>query len=177
MSQWNRTTLPNESDSDEWGNILVLLENGQKAVYHWEDYNEQYVTDGTAWMSLPQSDIPKSVSVTIEVGDRTYTVENNGFTIEVHDSQDPMGQPTCFQSADTITGILEAVDAILQGELNDDDDCGCEEPVGDSVIDDFIRNHVDSLHGNIDMERAVAIAEAMTGVPPHVPKKPWNNNN
>ena len=119
MSQWIRNYKPSEIDADEWGNILVLRENGQKAVYHWEDYNEHYATEETAWMTLPESDIPQSVSVTIEVGDRAYTVENNGFTIEVHDSRDPMGQPTVFQTKDTITGILEAVGAILQEELGE----------------------------------------------------------
>ena len=113
-------------------------------------------------MPLPQSDIPKSVSVTIEVGDQTYTIENNGFTIEIHDARDPMGQPTTFQhDGDTITGILEAVDSVLQVELNGDGDCDCEEeiedsihvhvhsePMGDPVIDNFIRNHVNALRGN-----------------------------
>lgn len=191
MSKWIRNYKPSEIDADEWGNILVLRENGQKAVYHWEDYNEHYATEETAWMTLPESDIPQSVSVTIEVGDRSYTVENNGFTIEVHDSRDPMGQPTVFQTKDTITGILEAVDAILQEELHGN--CECEEEELDitaltvedleNLIEaeahaeemDAVRNHLNSLRGKVDMDRAVSIAESMTGVPPHVPKKPWKN--
>jgi len=194
MSQWIRNYKPSQIDADEWGNILVLRENGQKAVYHWEDYNEHYAFDGkTAWMPLPESDIPKSVSVTIEVGNKTYTVENNGFTIEVHDSDDPMGQPTCWQTGDTITGILEAVDGILQVHLNGNEDCGCEDDELDVTaltvedIEDLIeaeaqaeemddvREHLNSLRGKVDMDRAVSIAESMTGVPPHVPKKPWKN--
>lgn len=163
MSQWIRNYKPSEIDADEWGNILVLRENGMKAVYHWEDYNENYAIDGeTAWMPLPESDIPQSVSVTIEVGDRTYTVENNGFTIEIHDARDPMGQPTTFQhDGDTITGILEAVDSILQVELND---CGCEDEVDENSLTvediegfleaearaeqlDAVREHLNSLRG------------------------------
>ncbi len=168
MSQWNRTTLPTEADSDEWGNILVLRENGQKAVYHWEDYNEHYATEETAWMTLPESDFPKSVSLTIEVGDRSYTIESNGFTLEVHDSRDPMGQPMCLQVEDTIEGILEVVDGILQEELHPER-MRSAEVVNDTVLQGFI----DALRGNVDMDRAVSIAESMTGVPPHVPKKPW----
>lgn len=176
MSQWIRNYKPSEIDADEWGNILVLLENGQKAVYHWEDYNEHYATEETAWMTLPQSDIPQSVSVTIEVGDRTYTVENNGFTIEVHDSRDPMGQPAVFQTKDTITGILEAVDGILQEELHGN--CECEEEELDITaltvedLEDLIeaeahaeemesvREHLNSLRGKIATKPAVS--------------KPWN---
>lgn len=189
MSQWIRNYKPSEIDADEWGNILVLRENGQKAVYHWEDYNEHYATEETAWMTLPESDIPQSVSLTIEVGDRSYTVENNGFTIEVHDSRDPMGQPTVFQTKDTITGILEAVDAILQEELHGNCDCEEELDETDLTVEDLenlieaeahaeemdaVREHLNSLRGKVNMDRAVAIAESMTGVPPHVSKKPWN---
>lgn len=193
MSQWIRNYKPSEIDADEWGNILVLRENGQKAVYHWEDYNEHYATEETAWMTLPESDFPKSVSVTIEVGDRSYTIENNGFTIEIHDSRDPMGQPACFQTEDTITGILEAVDAILQEELHGN--CECEEELDMTALtvegiknilaaeaeveqlQDAIRDHLNELRGKVDMDRAVSIAESMTGVPPHVPKKPWQKKN
>ena len=193
MSQWIRNYKPSEIDADEWGNILVLRENGQKAVYHWEDYNEHYATEETAWMTLPESDFPKSVSVTIEVGDRSYTVENNGFTIEVHDSRDPMGQPTVFQTKDTITGILEAVDAILQEELHGN--CECEEELDETALtvedienilaaeaeveqlQDAMKAHLNELRGKVDMDRAVSIAESMTGVPPHVPKKPWQKKN
>ena len=175
MSQWIRNYKPSEIDADEWGNILVLRENGQKAVYHWEDYNEHYATEETAWMTLPESDIPQSVSVTIEVGDRAYTVENNGFTIEVHDSRDPMGQPTVFQTKDTITGILEAVDAILQEELHGN--CECEEELDMTALTvedledlieadahaeemEAVREHLNSLRGKIATKPAVS--------------KPWN---
>ena len=162
MTQWIRNYKPTEIDADEWGNILVLRENGMKAVYHWEDYNEHYATEETAWMSLPESDIPQSVSVTIEVGDHSYTIENNGFTIEIHDSRDPMGQPTVFQTnGDTITGILEAVDSILQVELNGN--CECEEEELDVTaltpedIRDFLdaeaesmKEHLNSIRGNAE---------------------------
>ena len=54
MSQWNSTTLPTESDADEFEDILVMYENGQKAVYNWEDYIEDGMQDeGCAWMPLP----------------------------------------------------------------------------------------------------------------------------
>ena len=115
MSQWNRTMTPTSHDADEWGNVLVMQDNGMKSVLHWSEVTLEFPQD--AWMPLPQSDIQKSVSLTIEVGEVTYTIENNGSTIEVHDSRDPMGQPMCFESEDTITGILEAVDGILQEEL------------------------------------------------------------
>jgi len=119
MSKWIRNYNPTEIDADEWGNILVLSKNGNQSVQQWQDYiDDGMQARGHAWMPLPESDIPKSVSVTIEVGDRTYTIENNGFTIEIHDSRDPMGQPTTFETADTITGILKAVDGILQEELH-----------------------------------------------------------
>ena len=119
MSKWIRNYNPTEIDGDDWDNILVLHENGQKSVHNWEDYVDDGMQEqGCAWMPLPQSDIPKTVSVTIEVGNKTYTVENNGFTIEVHDSDDPMGQPEVFRTADTIGGILKAVDGILQEELH-----------------------------------------------------------
>ena len=170
MSKWIRNYKPTEIDADEWGNILVQRENGMKAVYHWEDYNEHYATEGTAWRTLPQSDIPKSVSVTIEVGDKTYTIENNGFTIEVHDSRDPMGQPTCFESADTITGILEAVDAILQEELHVHeheltsltlaDIEGLIEAESREEEMEEARNHLNSLRGKTASKQAVS--------------KPWN---
>ena len=196
MSKWIRNYNPTEIDGDDWDNILVLHENGQKSVHNWEDYVDDGMQEqGCAWMPLPESDIPQSVSVTIEVGDRTYTVENNGFTIEVHDSDDPMGQPTCWQTGDTITGILEAVDGILQVHLNGNEDCGCEDDELDVTaltvedIEDLIeaeaqaeemddvREHLNSLRGKVDMDRAVSIAESMTGVPPHVPKKPWQKKN
>jgi len=179
MSQWIRNYKPSEIDADEWGNILVLRENGQKAVYHWEDYNEHYATEETAWMTLPQSDIPQSVSVTIEVGDKTYTIENNGFTIEIHDSRDPMGQPTVFQTnGDTITGILEAVDAILQEELHSDYE---EKELDDTTLTvedvrnllaaearaeemDAMREHLNSLRGNAESAIEAAYQKS----------RPWN---
>lgn len=180
MSQWIRNYKPSEIDADEWGNILVLRENGQKAVYHWEDYNEHYATEETAWMTLPESDFPKSVSVTIEVGDRSYTVENNGFTIEIHDSRDPMGQPTTFgTNGDTITGILEAVDAILQEELHGN--CECEDELDETALtvedienilaaeaeveqlQDAMKAHLNELRGN-----TVAVPAS---------RKPWQKKN
>lgn len=174
MSKWIRNYNPTEIDSDEWGNILILRADGQKMVYHWQDFVEEGLTKTDhAWMALPESDIPQSVSVTIEVGNKTYTVENNGFTIEVHDSDDPMGQPTTFQTdGDTIGCILEAVDGILQLHLNgnedcDCEDCGCEDPYfqaitqvsADPSIDNFIHNHVNSLRGKTAFKPAS--------------KKPW----
>ena len=169
MLQWIRNYNPTEIDADEWGNILVLRENGMKAVYHWEDYNEHYATEGTAWVPLPQSDIPQSVSVTIEVGDKTYTIENNGFTIEIHDSRDPMGQPTTFgTNGDTITGILEAVDAILQEELHGNCDCEEEELDVTALTVEDVR----------DLLAAEAHAEEMDAVREHLNElrgnKPWH---
>ena len=79
-----------------------------------------------------------------------------------------MGQPMCLQVEDTIEGILEVVDGILQEELHPER-MRSAEVVNDTVLQGFI----DALRGNVDMDRAVSIAESMTGVPPHVPKKPW----
>lgn len=181
MSKWIRNYNPTEIDGDDWDNILVLHENGQKSVHNWEDYVDDGMQEqGCAWMPLPQSDIPQSVSVTIEVGNKTYTVENNGVTIEVHDSDDPMGQPTTFQTdGDTITGILEAVGAILQLHLNGNEDCDCEDcgwvwdpyfqaitqVSADPSIDNFIHNHVNSLRGKTAFKPASKQAAS----------KPWKN--
>lgn len=146
MSQWIRSYNPSEIDGDEWGNILVLRENGMKAVYHWQDYlNEPYANAGeTAWMPLPKSDVPESISITIERGDRSWTIENNGFTIEIHDSRDPMGQPTIFAvTADgKINGLFaEAVLSVLESKDEDEDWCECEGEgvaVNDTVLQDFL---------------------------------------
>jgi len=40
-------------------------------------------------------------------------------------------------------------------------------------LQDAMKAHLNELRGKVDMDRAVSIAESMTGVPPHVPKKPW----
>ena len=159
MSQWIRNYKPTEIDADEWGNILVLRENGQKAVYHWQDYNEHYEIDGeTAWMPLPQSDIPQSISITIERGDRSWTIENNGFSIEIHDSRDPMGQPTIFAvTADTNMNALFA-DAVLSVLESEDEDCGCDEPIGFTVDD--VKEFIDEIRANVPASK----------------QKPWQKN-
>ena len=181
MSKWIRNYNPSEIDADEWGNILVLSKNGNQSVQQWQDYIDDGMQDrGHAWMPLPESDIPQSVSVTIEVGNKTYTVENNGFTIEVHDSRDPMGQPTTFETSDTIEGILEAVDSILSMELSDD--CECEEELDMTALTvedlqdmieaeahaeemDAAREHLNSLRGNTASKPASKQAVS----------KPWKN--
>lgn len=177
MSKWIRNYNPTEIDTDEWDNILVLQPNRQKAVYNWEDYVDDGMQEqGCAWMPLPDSDIPKSVSVTIEVGDRTYTVENNGFTIEVHDSRDPMGQPTCWQTGDTITGILEAVDAILQEELHGN--CDCEDQLDETAL--TVEDIENILAAEAEVEQLQDAMRAhlneLRGKTAAVPasKKPWN---
>ena len=181
MSKWIRNYNPTEIDTDEWDNILVLQPNGQKAVYNWEDYVDDGMQEqGCAWMPLPDSDIPKTVSVTIEIGDHAYTIENNGFTIEVHDSRDPMRQPTVFPTnGDTIGGILEAVGAILQEELYGD--CECEEELDMTALTvediedlieaearaeemDAVREHLNNLRGNAESAIEVAYQKS----------RPWN---
>jgi hypothetical protein len=162
MSQWIRNYNPSEIDGDEWGNILVLRENGMKAVYHWQDYlNEPYANAGeTAWMPLPKSDVPESISITIERGDRSWTIENNGFSIEIHDSRDPMGQPTIFAvTADTNMNALfaDAVLSVLESE-DEDEDCGCDEPIGFTVDD--VKEFIDEIRANVPASKP----------------KPWQKN-
>lgn len=160
MSKWIRNYKPTEIDADEWGNILVLRENGQKAVYHWQDYNEHYEIDGeTAWMTLPQSDIPQSISITIERGNHSWTIENNGFTIEIHDSRDPMGQPTIFAvTADTNMNALfaDAVLSVLESE--DEDWCECDEPIRFTVDD--VKEFIDEIRASVPASKP----------------KPWQKN-
>lgn len=163
MSQWIRNYNPSEIDADDWNNILVMDGIGVKSVQHYQNYIDDGMQEkGYAWMTLPQSDIPQTVSVTIEVGNKTYTIENNGFTIEVHDSDDPMGQPHCFQSKDTIEGILEAVDGILQEELNSH--CGCDELDVTALTVKDLRDIFDA-----DEESAQRMIASLPAS-----KKPWN---
>ena len=180
MSKWIRNYKPTEIDADEWGNILVLDTYGHQSIQQWQDYIEDGMQErGDAWMPLPQSDIPKTVSVTIEVGNNTYTIENNGFTIEVHDSRDPMGQPAVFETKDTITGILEAVDGILQAELsgNDEDEQLDWTALTVDDVRDFLdaeaeegrqeamKEHLNSLRGS-NAESAIEAA--------YQKSRPWN---
>ena len=150
MSKWIRNYKPTEIDADEWGHILVMRDNGTKAVYHWQDYNEESLNEqGVAWMTLPKSDVPESISITIERGNHSWTIENNGFSIEIHDSRDPMGQPTIFAvTADTNMNALfaDAVLSVLESE-DEDEDCGCDEPIGFTVDD--VKEFIDEIRANV----------------------------
>ena len=122
MSQWNRTTLPTEGDSDEWGNILVLRSKGRKSIQHWEDFcDEKSETNQLAWMPLPSADDvedeTKQISIAITAGDRTLTIKKVGTTIEVHDSEDPMGQPAVWAVGAGIEGLVATVEAVLIDEI------------------------------------------------------------
>lgn len=118
MSQWNRTTLPTEGDSDEWGNILVLRSKGRKSIQHWEDFcDEKSESNQLAWMSLPSADDvedeTKQISIAITAGDRTVTIKKVDDTIEIHDSEDPMGQPVGWHMGVGNEGLLTTVKDIL----------------------------------------------------------------
>ena len=83
---WNRYNYPTVNDADEGGDILILRNNGRKSIYNWEDFcDEKLLGKDIGWMTLPKSDVPESISITIERGDRSWTIENNGFSIEIHD--------------------------------------------------------------------------------------------
>jgi hypothetical protein len=106
-------------------------------------------------MPLPKSDVPESISITIERGDRSWRIENRGFTIEIHDSRDPMGQPSIFAvSADTNMNarlFAEAVLSVLESKDEDEDWCECE---GEGVAVNDVEFNVDvELQGFIDAIR------------------------
>ena len=152
MSQWIRNYDPSEIDGDEWGHILVMSDNGIKTVYHWEDFVDDDATaEGYAWMRLPKSDVPQSISITIERGDRSWRIENRGFSIEIHDSRDPMGQPTVHEvtvetGANMNAMFAEAVLSVLESE--DEDWCECEcEGEGVAVNDTVLQGFLDAIRG------------------------------
>ena len=165
MSQWNRTTAPTELDADEWENILVMDDNGRKAVYNWQDYNEDGMQeDGWAWMTLPTADDvdavydvddePEPISIVITAGDRQVAIFKNGYTIEVHTSEDPMGQPAVWEDdLGGIDGLLATVEAVLTEDLmrqvDDDDDATYQyndgEPV--AVNDTELQGMIDAITG------------------------------
>jgi len=148
---WNRYNYPTVNDADEGGDILILRNNGRKSIYNWEDFcDEKLLGKDIGWMTLPKSDVPESISITIERGDRSWTIENNGFTIEIHDSRDPMGQPTIFAvTADTNMNALfaDAVLSVLESKDEDEDWCECEGE-GVAVNDTVLQGFIDALRGN-----------------------------
>lgn len=116
MTQWNKTTLPTETDSDEWNNILVMDAKGMKSVQHYQDYiNDRMQEKGWSWMTLAPADDESSITITVSSGERTFTIHKFGDTIELHDSEDPMGQPALVWQDDLggIDGILAAVETVL----------------------------------------------------------------
>lgn len=122
MTQWNRTTLPTEADADEWGNILVLRSKGRKTLDHWMDFcDEKKENNQLSWMPLPSADNvedeTKQISIAITAGDRTITIKKVNDTIEVHDSEDPMGQPAIWAVGVGIEGLLTTVEAVLIDEI------------------------------------------------------------
>ena len=158
---WNRYNYPTVNDADEGGDILILRNNGRKSIYNWEDFcDEKLLGKDIGWMTLPKSDVPESISITIERGDRSWTIENNGFTIEIHDSRDPMGQPTIFAvTADTNMNALfaDAVLSVLESE--DEDWCECEGE-GVAVNDTVLQGFIDAIRGSV----------------PEPKPKPWQKN-
>ena len=152
---WNRFDYPTVNDADEWGNILILRNNGQKAVYNWEDFrDEKLMRNDIAWMPLPPSDNVEEdqpITITISSGGRSFTIEKVGSNIEVHDSRDPMGQPIICGDVDDIDGVLLVVESILadhiMGAPDDDEDwCECEGE-GVDVNDTVLQGFIDALRG------------------------------
>lgn len=172
MSQWIRNYNPSKIDGDEWGHILLMQDNGIKAVYHWQDYNEESLNEqGVAWMPLPKSDVPESISITIERGDRSWTIENRGFSIEIHDSRDPMGQPMIYAVAnDTNMNDLfvDAVNSVLESKDEDEDEsCGCDEVNEDAVFTvDEVRDFIHEIRASKPASKSASASK----------QKPWQKN-
>ena len=159
---WNRFDYPTVNDADEGGDILILRNNGQKAVYNCQDFrDEKLLKYDIGWMTLPQSDIPQPITITISSGGRSFMIEKVGSKIEVHDSRDPMksrdpmGQPIICGDVDDIDGVLLVVESILADHImvspddifyDDDDDCGCE---GVDVNDTVHQGFIDALRGSV----------------------------
>ena len=164
---WNRFDYPTVNDADEWGNILILRNNGQKAVYNWEDFcDEKLMRNDIAWMPLPPSDNVEEdqpITITISSGGRSFAIEKVGSNIEVHDSRDPMGQPIISEEVDGLDGVLRVVESILvDGFIEapyDDDDCWSEE--------------VDSN----DVDTMVSMFTPMTPMTPQNFNYPYYSNN
>ena len=159
FNMWNRKDYPTAKDADENGDILILRNNGRKSIYNWEDFcDEKLLAKDIGWMPLPPSDNvedeTKQISIAITAGDRSWTIENRGFTIEIHDSRDPMGQPSIFAvTADTnMNGLFaEAVLSVLESKDEDEDWCECE---GEGVAVNDVEFNVDvELQGFIDAIR------------------------
>ena len=128
---WNRYDYPTVNDADEGGDILILRNNGRKSIYNWGDFcDEKLLAKDIGWMSLPQSDIPQPITITISSGGRSFTIEMVDGHIEVYDSRDPMGQPMILisEEVDDLEGVLLIVESILEDGFieapDDDDDCG-----------------------------------------------------
>ena len=159
---WNRYNYPTVNDADEGGDILILRNNGRKSIYNWEDFcDEKLLGKDIGWMTLPQSDIPQPITITIRSGGRFFTIEMVGSNIEVHDSHDPMGQPIICGNVDDIDGVLLVVESILadhiMGAPDDDEDCGCE---GVDVNDTVLQGFIDAIRGSV----------------PEPKPKPWQKN-
>lgn len=178
MWQWIRNYDPSEIDGDEWGNILVLSDNGMKTVHHWQDFIDNDVRGkGYAWMPLPQSDLPQSISITINRGTREWTIENNGFNIEIHDSEDPMGQPAVhtFTPRTNMNALFaDAVLSVLESEdENEDESCGCDEVDEETLFTvEEAKDFIDALRGS---KIASKPASKSASVPPSK-QKPWQKN-
>lgn len=131
---WNRYDYPTAKDADEGGDILILRNNGRKSIYNWEDFcDEKLLAKDIGWMPLPPSDNvedePKQISIAITAGDRTVTIKKVDNTIEIHDSEDPMGQPVGWQDVGVgIEGLLTTVEYVLIDEIMDkteEESSGC----------------------------------------------------
>ena len=149
---WNRYNYPTVNDADEGGDILILRNNGHKAVYNWEDFcDEKLLARDIGWMPLPPSDNVEGdpgppITITISSGGRSFTIEKVVSHIEVYDSHDPMGQPIISEEVDGLDGVLRMVESILVDGFIEapDDDCGCE---GVLVNDIELQNFIDAIRG------------------------------
>lgn len=153
---WNRYNYPTVNDADEGGDILILRNNGHKAVYNWEDFcDEKLLARDIGWMPLPPSDNVEDqpIRITIESGERKFRVviAGGGNHIEVYDqSEDALenSPPIISEEVDGLDGVLRMVESILVDGFIEapDDDCGCE---GVLVNDTVLQGFIDAIRGSV----------------------------
>ena len=124
MSQWNRKDYPTATDADEWGNVLVLTDEGYKITYNWREFiaekmaREQMGRGDWAWSPLPKSDKPLPIVITITVGNKVFEIAKDENTLKVQYLHDPNATP--MEIEDTLGGIagfVATVNEVLSDEI------------------------------------------------------------